>query len=379
MNTPLHIEEFLKLTDEFPVIDVRSPREFVHGHIPGAHSVPLFDDEERAQVGTAYKQIGKDAAIKIGYELANPKIKLFLKEVEKIVQPEQTNIRTFEHSNDELPTADCQLPTVLVHCWRGGMRSSKFAQLLNEHGYKTHTLVRGYKAYRNFVLKSFESSANIIILGGETGSGKTEILKNISERGEQVIDLEALANHKGSAFGSLGEKSQPTQEQFENNLAHEWTKVVPPLSFGEGLGVRQRIWLEDESRSIGTCQIPNPIWGKMKQAPIFRINIPKKLRIERLMNDYGKFSQEELANCIHKIEKRLGPQHAKHALEELEKGNLREVADITLTYYDKAYNYDHEKRNMKDVFFIESETADATTNAEKIISFANTNLKKEYV
>ncbi|MEK6616629.1 MAG: tRNA 2-selenouridine(34) synthase MnmH, partial [Bacteroidota bacterium] len=241
--------------------------------------------------------------------------------------------------------------------------------LLNVYGYKTHTLVKGYKTYRNFVLKSFENAfpltSPLIIIGGETGSGKTEILKNISTRGEQIIDLEMLANHKGSAFGSLGEKPQPTQEQFENNLATNFSNLST-------VGKVSRIWLEDESRSIGRVQIPQPLWEKMKQAPILRLTIPKEKRMERLVNDYGNFSKEELANCIRKIEKRLGPQHAKHALEELENGNLRKVADITLTYYDRAYNYNHEKRNFKDVFVVGCENADANLNTEKIIKFANT-------
>lgn len=355
MNSPVSIEQFIKLSQEFPVIDVRSEGEFEQGHIPNAHNIPLFDNEERAKVGTAYKKIGREKAIEIGYELVNPKLKSFIKQAEEII-------------SDFLPTANRQLPTVLINCWRGGMRSAAFANFLNENGYKTHTLIRGYKAYRNFVLQSFEKNANILIIGGETGSGKTEILKKIGESGEQIIDFEALAHHKGSAFGSLGEKPQPTQEQFENNLAYNFSKVE---------NFEKVVWLEDESRSIGTCQIPNSIWEKMKQAPIIRVKVPKEERIERLMNDYGNFSKEELANCILKIEKRLGPQNAKEALEELEKGNLRKVADITLSYYDKAYDYNHEKRNFKDVFIVECESADTNKNAKKVIEFANASLRAE--
>lgn len=324
---------------------MRSPGEFAQGHIPGAFNIPLFDDKERAVVGTAYVQIGREEAIRIGYEIANPKIGSYLKEVERITGSEN----------------------VLVHCWRGGMRSSKFAQLLNEHGYKTHTLVHGYKAYRNLVLESFTRDANLFIVGGETGSGKTEILKNIAARGEQVIDLEAIAHHKGSAFGSLGEKPQPTYEHFENELSAAFEK----------LDRSKRIWLEDESRNIGKTQIPPPLWEKMKSAPIFRVNVPKKMRIERLLKDYGSFSNEDLKASILKIQQRLGPQHVKRALEELEKGNLSEVADISLTYYDKAYNYNHEKRNMKNIFLIDCPTADASANAAKIIEFASTKFEKE--
>jgi tRNA 2-selenouridine synthase len=359
VNTSVNIQEFIQLSQEFPVIDVRSPAEFDQGHIPGAYNIPVFDNEERAKVGTAYKQISREAAIKIGYELANPKINLFLREVEKIRNA---------YSNDALLPATAAAP-VLVHCWRGGMRSGKFAEMLNGRGYTTHTLVKGYKAYRNRVLESFNAHANLIIIGGETGSGKTEILKKIAEQGEQIIDLEGIAHHKGSAFGSLGEGPQPTHEQFENDLA---------FAFGK-LDLSKRIWLEDESRNTGRVQIPLSLWEKMKLAPILRVSIPKKLRIERLVNDYGRFSKDALTNCILKIEQRLGGQHVKHALEELEKGNLHEVADITLTYYDKAYNYNHEKRNMKDVFFVECETSDASLNAKKIIEFANITYTKAHV
>ncbi|MFI5163887.1 MAG: tRNA 2-selenouridine(34) synthase MnmH [Bacteroidia bacterium] len=373
MNTPLNISEFIKLAEGLPVIDVRSPAEFEHGHIPGAHTVPLFDNEERAKIGTAYKQIGREEAIRIGYELANPKINFFRNQIEKIVHNKPSNnripIAIGKHLNNEPKTGNQKQETVLIHCWRGGLRSTKFAALLNEYGYKTHTLLRGYKAYRNFVLKSFGPDSNqeapVFIIGGETGSGKTEILRKIAERGEQIIDLEAIAHHKGSAFGSLGEKPQPTQEQFENDLASHWNR----------LDFSKRIWLEDEAQSIGKKLLPKELWNKMKQAPILRLKVSKSDRIGRLVTDYGKFSSQELAACIEKIQQRLGGQHVKRALEELQKGNLHEVVDIALTYYDKAYNYDHEKRNMKDVFLIECETADASANADKLIEFANTSLQ----
>ncbi len=352
MNTPLNISEFLRLAHAFPIIDVRSPAEFEQGHIPGAYNIPLFNNEERAKVGTAYVQVSREEAIKIGYEIANPKIPFFLEEVKKVIE-KQTK----------------KPEKILLHCWRGGMRSGKFSQLLNEHGYITHTLTRGYKAFRNLVLSGFDDQAELIIVGGETGSGKTEILHNIALSGEQVIDLEALAHHKGSAFGSLGEKPQPSTEHFENTLYAAFSRMDHA----------KRIWLEDESRSIGKCQLPLALWTKMKLAPILRVSIPKKYRINRLVADYGSFSKEELKNCILKIQQRLGGQHVNKALEELENGNLDHVADITLSYYDKAYNYNHEKRNMKDVFFIECDSADAKLNAASVLEFANTKLKTNYV
>lgn len=273
------------------------------------------------------------------------------------------NIRTFEHSNDEQKYK--RKNKLLIHCWRGGMRSEKFAGLLNKNGFNALTLIKGYKAYRNHVLASFENNVQILVVGGETGSGKTEILRNLSVMGEQVIDLEAIAHHKGSAFGSLGEHPQPTHEQFENELSAALAKLDP----------RRRIWLEDESRSIGRAHLPTPLWERMKLAPVLRVSLPKALRIRRLVADYGNFAKPELAACIKKIEQRLGGQHAKHALEELEKGSLEAVADITLTYYDKTYNYNHEKRSMKDIFFIPCDSADAAVNAQKVLAYANRELK----
>lgn len=404
MNTPLNIEEFINLSYKVPVIDVRSPAEFQRGHIPGAYNVPLLNNEERVKVGTVYKQTGRQAAIKLGLELVGPKLSSLVLQTEKIIRNHSDN-RASEHKNNsnsqQLLASHVPFPSVLIYCWRGGMRSANFAWLINLYGIKTYTLIKGYKAYRNFVLKNFQqvTQSNIMfyILGGETGSGKTEILKKIKEKGRRIIDLEALACHKGSAFGSLGEKPQPTQEQFENNLFDELLKTdslyftiqktnspslfyhakEPELQKSSFIQPSTEIWLEDESRNIGSCQIPDPIWEKMKQAPIIRINVPKEKRIQRLVNNYGKFSKEELSACILKIHKRVGPQYAKQAIEELEKGNLRLVANIMLTYYDKAYNYQHEKRNFKNVFFIECETADAELNAEKIVEFVKTSLKRQ--
>ena len=217
-----------ELTDALKIIDVRSPKEFSQGHIPGAYNLPLFSNEERALVGTCYKQKGKEPAIKLGLEIVGPKMASFIEDARKISPNKQ----------------------MLVHCWRGGMRSSSMAWLLELTGFDVSILKGGYKAYRNFALAIFNEDYKLKILGGKTGSGKTQLLHQMNKLGIQIIDLEAIAHHKGSAFGKIGHDAQPTSEQFENNLAMAL----------QTLNAKKEIWLEDESKGIGKCFIPMNFW-----------------------------------------------------------------------------------------------------------------------
>lgn len=333
----LEVHEFLNRARFIPALDVRSPAEFRKGHIPGAFSLPLFSDEERARVGTLYKRKGKDAALTLGSALVEPRIPALLNAALQQVRENK----------------------VLVHCWRGGMRSASVADYLRKQGVEAFTLKYGYKAYRRRVLDSFNVAPELFVLGGETGSGKTEILKYLREAGEQVIDLESLAHHKGSSFGALGEAPQPSTEQFENELYQQWSL----------LDMQRRFWLEDESHTIGKVFLADPLWNRMKAAPIIRVVVPKEERVKRLLADYGNFSKGEIREAIVRIAKRLGPQHAKRAIEMAEAGNAAEVARITLTYYDKAYDFNHQKREYKNVYFVECESADAAENAQRVLNY----------
>lgn len=301
----IDIKEFLDLAATLPVIDVRSPGEHNHGHIPSAKNIPLFDDSERAVIGTSYKTKGKNTAILEGLEIVGPKMATFVRLAQELATDNQ----------------------VLVHCWRGGMRSGSFSWLLNTAGIKSHTLKGGYKSYRNFALDFFSRLENLILLGGETGSGKTEILHKLSMAGEQVIDLEALAQHKGSSFGGLLGGMQLTNEQFQNNLLTELMKM----------DLTKRIWLEDESHNIGGVRIPDVLWFKMRASPVVRIIVPKEERINRLVQDYGKIDKDLLERGISRIGKKLGGLQTLQALAFLEESQFNKVADICLNYYDKAY------------------------------------------
>lgn len=340
-------EVFLANATTLPVIDVRSPAEYSHGHIPGAVNIPLFNNEERALVGTYYKKAGRKEAIDIGMEIAGPKLLNFVEQAKTLTtSPARSGVAGGK---------------ALVHCWRGGMRSESFAWLLHSFGLEPTTLTKGYKAYRNYVLESFNKPAKIIIIGGETGSGKTEVIKALSKIGEQVIDLEGIAHHRGSVFGALGQEPQPTAEQFENNIASQWLK----------LDFSRTVWLEDESHSIGRVFIPAGLWQQMKHASILRLGVPKELRIKRLIAEYGCYDKTLLQENILKIQKRLGGQNTHFALEALAAGNLALVAGTLLTYYDKAYHFDHEKRNFRDVHFLNTPpTGDPAVTANRAAELA---------
>lgn len=338
MVQKIDIKIFLELSKTIPTIDVRSPKEFEFGHIPGALNIPLFDNDERASVGTAYKQINRNTSILMGLEIVGPKMKDFAQKAMEL-------------------SANSQL---LVYCWRGGMRSASMAWLFDMLGIKTFTLVGGYKSYRRYGKRKLSEAQKIIILGGLTGSGKTETLQKIQKRGEQILDLELLANHKGSAFGALGQNIQLPNEQFENNLIYDYLKLDP----------QKPIWIEDESHSIGSNWIPNELFLKMREAPVVKMELDKSSRIKRLVDEYAGFDKLHLENCILKIGKRLGGQHVKYALECLKNDQLDVVADITLTYYDKSYSFGVDSREKGTVFPIYLEQDDPEKNAEILMDFA---------
>lgn len=289
-----------------PVIDVRSPKEYAQGHVPDALNLPLFTDEERATVGTLYKQQGREAAVLEGLRIVGPKL-AWIVEQARAIAPDGK---------------------IAVHCWRGGERSASVAWLLDKAGgFDVIVLRRGYKAFRHRVLDSFTGPLPLMILGGYTGSGKTEILHALRDLGEQVVDLEGLAHHRGSSFGALGLPPQPTTEHFENLLWNELRK----------LDRSRPIWMEDESAMIGRVKVPDALFARLRAARLLFLDLPMELRARRLVKDYGRSDPNALREAILRIQKRLGPQHAKAAIEALESGDLLKVATIALTYYDKTY------------------------------------------
>jgi tRNA 2-selenouridine synthase len=335
------INEFLLKSRQGLVLDVRSPAEYSHAHIPGAVSFPLFTDEERKVVGTTYKQVSREAAIKIGLDYFGPKMRGMVEEVETLFVGRRplTEIKT---NNGQRATNN-----VFIYCWRGGMRSGAVSWLLNMYGFDVTVLAGGYKAFRNHVLRSFERPYSLKIIGGYTGSGKTELLEKLKESGEQVIDLESIASHKGSAFGSINMPLQPSQEMFENRLSCELVKVIGEWSMvndetGETTNhklpaTNQTIWLEDESQRIGAVNIPQGLWKMMRSAPVYFLDLPFEERLKHIIQWYGQCDKEKLLAAIERIKKRLGGLETKSAMNFLEAGNIVECFAILLRYYDKHY------------------------------------------
>jgi tRNA 2-selenouridine synthase len=324
-------------------IDVRSPAEFEHAHIPHALNLPLFDNEQRALIGTTYKKQSREAAIKVGLPLFGAKMLPMIETVEAWIKDRQKE-------------NDLTKPTIYVHCWRGGMRSAAVAWLLDLYGYKVIQLTGGYKAYRNWVLAQFTIPYSLKVLGGYTGSGKTEILHALQEKNYAVIDLEGLAHHKGSAYGAIGQLPQPSQEMFENIIAEKLLEVNKK---------QKSIWIEDESQRIGTVLIPTPLFHLMRNSTCYFMTIPFEQRLNFIVEGYGSFDQKSLIEATMRIQKRLGGLETKTAIDFITAGALKEAFSILLKYYDKWYEKNAKNEVLPTIELIPvlSEIVDPVHNA----------------
>jgi tRNA 2-selenouridine synthase len=335
----VNISDFLSMAVHWPVIDVRSPSEFNSGHIPGAYNIPLFDDKEREIVGIKYKNEGRTQAILQGLALTAPSMVLKLEEGLKLSENKK----------------------LLIYCWRGGMRSEAMAWLFSLGDIETEVLEGGYKSYRHYILERLSAKHKMIVIGGLTGSGKTEILRYMKKSGHEVIDLEGLANHKGSAFGSLGQPPQVSSEHFANLLYQEWKEMD-----NENI-----IWIEDESKNIGSVFIPDQFYFNIQQAPLIALIMDIKTRIPRLMKEYSIYPEESLRACIMKISKRLGGDKTKESINAIEDGDFGKAIEITLKYYDKTYLFGLKQRSVNNVHYVETDTDNIAINVSKILDVAD--------
>jgi tRNA 2-selenouridine synthase len=338
----LTIDEFFQLPDSPPLADVRTPAEFIKGHIPGASNVPLFSNEERAQVGTTYKQIGREAAILLGFDLTGSKWSGYIRQCLTLSPGKRIGI----------------------HCWRGGMRSGAMAWALDLYGFEVYLIRGGYKAYRRSVRELFAVPYVLSILGGMTGTGKTRLLQALKTERAQVIDLEDLAQHKGSSYGTMNKLVQPTQEQFENNLARQLQHIDPT----------RQLWLEDESQNIGKCTIPPELWRQMRSAPLINLQMPVDQRVNALVEEYGCLDRDFLIQCTERIHKRLGSEQTKQAVAAIRENRMDDFIRIVLVYYDKTYRKGLSTRDVAKIFPLDVTGENTAVDLLRLHDFLTSNL-----
>jgi len=311
------VERFLQ--GPAPMVDVRAPAEFAQGHIPGAHNLPLFSDEQRAAVGTTYKQQGRQAAVQLGLELVGPRLGEL-----------GSQLSAWAEEAGGAP--------LRLHCWRGGMRSESVAWLATQLDLPAVLLEGGYKSFRRWALALFDAPWPIHLMGGRTGSGKTDLLLALAERQVAVVDLEGLAHHRGSSFGSLGMPPQPSSEHYENRIAVAL----------HGFRGAEQIWVEAESAQVGRCRIPGGIWRQMQTAPLLEIRRPLEERLEQLVAVYGAQDPVALREATERIARRLGPQRTAAALEAIDQQQWGEAARQMLDYYDRCYDHELARHGTAD-------------------------------
>lgn len=346
MPIPEHImtpEEFLAAAERGGVVlDVRAPKEYAAGHLPGAVSFPLFTDEERARVGTAYKQESKQVAVDLGLELVGPKLRDMAARARAL----------FEAQDTRTP--------LLVHCWRGGMRSGSVDWLLRTAEVPSARCQGGYKACRAVLRATFQTARPYVVLGGMTGTAKTDVIHALTDQKERTLDLEGMARHFGSSFGNLDAHPQPSTEQFSNELA--WALRALDRDGHDG-----PVWVENESRSIGWVQMPEDFHKRLRSAPVLELERTEEDRIAHLLSMYGEADEGALVQAFERIRTKLGGQHANAAVAHVREGNLAEAARIALVYYDKTYRHGLDKREQMravQAFGLNpAETADACRDA----------------
>jgi len=299
------------LLDSHCIVDARTPLEFAEDHLPGAVNVPLLTDEERIEVGTLYKHQGAHIARIRGLELTAGR---------------------FPQIVAEIAAAASGRP-ILVYCWRGGLRSKTIASILDLTGYSVKQLVGGYKAFRNQVSACFDNfipNAPLVVLHGMTGIGKTTLLSLLADRGESIVDLEGIACHRGSAFGSLGlSQAHLTQKHFETQLWDTFRKL-PAGKF---------IYLEGESRRIGQMTLPGNLYDVMGESIKVWCTASLETRVGRLTEEYGlKEYEAGLTEALDRIKKRLGGEKYTEIAGYLQRWEMESfMTELIVSYYDKLY------------------------------------------
>ncbi|UOQ95304.1 tRNA 2-selenouridine(34) synthase MnmH [Halobacillus shinanisalinarum] len=306
----------LQNSEEITFVDVRSPSEYNDATIPGSLNIPVFNDEERAEVGTLYKQVNSQAAKERGLEIFSAKLPQFIKKFSQIDTRKA------------------------VFCWRGGMRSNTAATVLDLMGIHVYRLEGGIRSYRQWVvhtLEQLEFEPRVYTLNGYTGSGKTTILRHLQKEGYPVLNLEKMANHRGSIFGQIG-LDPNNQKKFESLLVQDLFRFQKS----------PYVLLEGESKRIGKAVLPDFLYNKKEQGTQLFIDLPINERIMNILDDYQPWNhQEECIEAFRIIKKRIHTPIANEIESHLENGEFYSAVQLLLEYYYDPL-YDHNAKQYPD-------------------------------
>lgn len=302
--------------DDYVIVDVRSPKEYKEDHIPKSINIPLLDDDERAIIGTLYKQVGKEEAIEKGYEIVNPKID---KIKEDFINAKQDK-------------------KLVIYCFRGGMRSTTLMNFLNSNNIEAYKLEGGYKNYRKYVLDFLKdlSYFKFIVLHGHTGVGKTELLLELEKEGKRILDLEEYAANSGSVFGEIYyKKESPSQKYFE-------TQIFDNLYGAKEAGIRE-LYMESESKKIGRCTLSTEFHEKMVEGEHIFVEASLESRVKRCVDDYTRKcwdNDDKLIIAINKLKDTIGKQKVEELCNYTKEKNYTAIATFLMKhYYDPLYQH----------------------------------------
>lgn len=348
MLQDISVKELYKL-NRAVYIDVRSEKEFSEGTIPGAVNIPIFNDEERSRIGTVYTRESPKKAKEIGLEIVSGKLPVLFKQIENLAGHDP----------------------VMLFCWRGGMRSKSLAVVLDLMGLTVYRLNGGYKAYRRSLVEYFEADFpfHTIVLRGNTGTGKTELLLRLKQEGYPVIDLEGLSNNRGSVFGSAGLGVQPSQKQFDALLFQEISRYQK----------YPYLLLECESKRIGRVTLPNSLFQAMQKGKQILIYDTISQRANRLVKEYtlNPGMLDELKTALERLKKRLGKANIEELLDYLDREEYEKFAiKLIKEYYDPLYGYPNQESADFD-YCVLNDSID--NGIEKIKSYLNKQNFEEHI
>lgn len=331
--------EDLHKLKSYILIDARSPKEFMDSPIPGAVNIPALLDDERVEVGTAYVRVSTERAKEIGIEKISKRLPEIFKEI-----------------NDLSKKYD----KLVFYCARGGMRSSSLEAIFYALKYKTLKLEGGYKAYRNYIMDRLpeeNKEVKYVVLHGRTGVGKTKILEKLSEKGYSVMDLEKMADHKGSFFGGLCEKKKQSQKRLESEIyekiSDEKTKYVI---------------VESESKRIGDIYLPEEVYSSILNGCHLLVDTSMENRVKIIMEDYASASKEELKSCLDKVGRYISKERYEEYSNLLEDGKLDKLSEILMEkYYDPLYDQSINKYDYEDEIFYKTIDEAADRVAEYLV------------